>query len=63
MNNTNKHAYMTTLLTHHENEENEEDKRGEVDGSEHWVRLLNLWELKVSQDDTELGKTTQETGN
>lgn len=26
--------------THHENKENEEDKGGEVDRSEHWIRLL-----------------------
>ena len=43
---------------HHENEENKDDKGGEIDRSEHWVRILNLRELKVSQNDTELGKTT-----
>lgn len=44
--------------THHENEENKEDKGGEVDRSKDWVCLLNLGELKVSQNDTELSETT-----
>lgn len=45
--------------THHENKENEEDKGCKVDTSKHWIRLLYFWELKVSQNDTELGETTQ----
>ena len=45
--------------THHEDEENEEDEGGEVDGSEHWIRLLDFWELKVSQNDPELSETAQ----
>lgn len=45
--------------TYHENEENEEDKGGEVDGSEHWIGLLDLWELKVSQNDPELCESAQ----
>lgn len=45
-------------LTHHENEENEEDKACEVDGSKHWIGLLYFRELKVSQNDAELGETT-----
>lgn len=28
--------------TYHENEENEEDKGCEVDGSKHWIGLLNF---------------------
>lgn len=54
-------TYFLNYPTHHENKENEEDKRGEVDGSEHWVCILNLRELKVSQNDAELSKTTQTT--
>lgn len=46
-------------LSHHEDEENEEDKRCEVDRSKHWIRLLYFRELKVAQDDAELGETTQ----
>lgn len=45
-------------LTHHENEENEEDKACEVDGSKHWIGLLYFRELEVSQNDAELGETT-----
>lgn len=39
---------------HHENEENEEDKSVEVDRSQHRIGLVNLGELKISQDDAEL---------
>lgn len=44
---------------HHEDEENKEDEGGEVDRSKHRVRLLNLRELKVPEDDPELSETTQ----
>lgn len=47
--------------TNHENKENKEHKSREVNGSKHWICLLNLWEVKVSQDDTKLGKSTQTT--
>lgn len=50
----------TYFRTHDENEEDEEDKGGEVDGSQDWAGLLYLRELKVSQDNTELGETTWE---
>lgn len=46
--------------SYHEDEEDEEDKGGEVDGPQHRVGLLDLGELKVSQDDAELSKTAQE---
>lgn len=45
--------------TYHENEENEEDKGHKVDGSKHCIGFLNFWELKVSQDDTELCESAQ----
>lgn len=46
-------------FSYHENEENEENKGGEVDGSQHWIGLLDFRELKVSQDDTELCESAQ----
>lgn len=49
--------------THHEDKENEEDEGCKVDGSEHRIRLLYFWELKVSQNDAELRETTQTAMN
>lgn len=46
-------------FSYHENEENEEDKGGEVDGTEHRIGLLNFRELEVSQNDTELCESAQ----
>lgn len=45
--------------THHENEDNKEDKSCEVNGSKHRVGLLDFRKLKVSQDDTELCESAQ----
>ena len=47
------------MCTHHKDEEDEKDEGGKVDWSQDRVSLLYLRELKVSQDDAELGKTTR----
>lgn len=49
--------------THHKNKENEEDKGCKVDRSNNWMSLLNFWEVKVSQNNTELSKSTQTNKN
>lgn len=36
------HTVNKLGITYHENEENEEDKGREVDGSEHWIGLFNF---------------------
>lgn len=43
-------------IPYHENKNNEDDKGCKVNRPKHWISLLNLWVVKVSQDDSELGK-------
>lgn len=56
-------SFSTThkCLSHHENKENEEDEGYKVNWSENWVRFFDLEKVKVSQNDTKLGKPENTT--